>query len=424
MYSVMPPASKIYRHDMHIILFLFMPFLGGLFIGGGMVWLVARARFRSEGGLSDHFKALAADTLRANSEAFLRLAETRLKQSEQAAASTLDKKTTAFDEMVKPVRESLQKMDAQLQALEVKREGAYSEVVGAVKISNESMQLLRGETSQLLQALHSPTARGNWGQIQLKRIFEMAGMAEHLRDFSSQYTVEGDDGSLRPDYIVSMSGDRNVIFDCKVPLTAYLEYSKCTDETARQTLLEQHAKHVREHIRALSAKEYWKYFKEAPEFVVLFMPEHLLGAALDNDPELFDYGIQRKIILATQTTVLAIMWSVAYGWKEEALRENVQKIGAMGGELYAALATMTEHIDALRSKLAGSLDSYNKFVGSFEHNVLSKARKLKDFGAAKGGKVLPEELEPIDLQPRALTAEEPAARVDAPPPVQRVGKRR
>jgi DNA recombination protein RmuC len=174
---------------MNIALFLFLPFLGGLFVGGGMVWLIARARFRSEGGLSDHFKALAADTLRANSEEFLKLAETRMKQSEQVAAATLEKKTTAFDEMVKPVKESLQKMDVQLQALEVKREGAYRELTEIVKMSHETHQQLRGETSQLLQALRTPNSRGRWGEIQLRRILEMTGMSAHAHDFDVQANV-------------------------------------------------------------------------------------------------------------------------------------------------------------------------------------------------------------------------------------------
>ena len=397
---------------MHLVLFIFMPFLGGIVVGGGLVWLVARARFRSEGGLSDHFKALAADTLRANSEAFLRLAESRLKQSEQAAAATLDKKSTAFDEMVKPVKESLQKMDAQLQALEVKREGAYRELTEIVKLSHETQQQLRGETSQLLQALRTPTTRGRWGEIQLRRILEMTGMSAHAHDFEVQANVA--DGLLRPDVIVNLPGERCIIIDSKVPLASYLDAAQSTDEAVRQTSLKQHAKQVREHVKLLAAKAYWDQVQGTPEFVVLFLPgDHFLAAAMDADTDLMDFCVAQKVILATPMTLIALLRTVSYGWRQESLRENAQRIGALGGELYASLVTMTDHIAALGGKLSGSLESYNKLIGSFERNVLNKARKLKDFGAAKDGKALPEALEPIDLQLRALSVLEVPASDEA-----------
>lgn len=386
---------------MNIALFIFMPFLLGMAIGGGVVWLIARARFRSEGGLSDHFKALAADTLRANSEAFLHMAESRLKQSEQAAASTLDRKSAAFDEMVKPVKESLQKMDTQLQALEVKREGAYRELTEMVKLSHETHQQLRGETSQLLQALRTPNTRGRWGEIQLRRILEMTGMSAHAHDFDVQANVN--DGMLRPDVIVNLPGERCIIVDSKVPLASYLDATQTADEAARANHLRQHAKQVREHVKLLAAKAYWDQVQGTPEFVVLFLPgDHFLAAALDEDSDLMDFCVAQKVILATPMTLIALLRTVAYGWRQESLRENAQRIGALGADLYKALTAMTEHIATLGGKLSGSLESYNKLVGSYERNVMSKARKLKDYGAAKEGKALPEAVEPIDLQVRAL----------------------
>jgi DNA recombination protein RmuC len=392
---------------MQSFLNLFIVFLSGLVIGGGLMWLVARARYSSEAGWTDKFKALAADTLRANNEAFLQMAEGRLKQSEQVAAATLDKKTVAVDEMVKPVKETLQKMDAQLQALEVKREGAYRELLEVTRLTQQTHQQLRGETSQLLQALRAPTTRGAWGQMQLKRILEMTGMSTHAHDFSVQHTMSGEEGVLRPDFVVALPGDRCVVFDSKVPMTAYLEYAKNGEGAAQAPLLAQHAKQVREHIRALGNKEYWSQIETTPEFVVLFMPgDHLLGAALDSDPELMDFGIAQKVVLATPTTVIALLWAVAYGWKQEALRDNVRKIGSLGGELYNALLSMTRHLSELGGKLGGGVKAYNDALGSFDRNVLSKARRLRDYGAAKDGKVLPEVLEPIDLQPRSLTVRE------------------
>jgi len=355
----------------------FIVFLLGLIIGGGAAWLIARARATGEAHLADKFKDLATGTLL-------------------------------------PVQQSLEKMDGHIRELESKREGAYREVLKAVEASNQTQQYLRAETSQLLQALHSSTMRGSWCQVQLKRVFELAGMAEHLKDFSAQVTINAPEGILRPDYVVSLSGNRNVIFDCKVPLTAYLEYTKTEDHAAKKELLAKHTRLVRDHIRALSAKEYWSHFDATPEFVVMFMPENLLGAALDNDPEIFDYGIKQRIVLATPTTVLAVMWSVAYGWKEEALRDNVRKIGELGGEIYSSLTAMNGYIEALGKRLSGALESYNQMIGSIDRNVLSKARRLKDYGAANGLKSLPEALEPIDLQPRKLTqASEPPANEDA-----------
>lgn len=389
------------RFFMRDFLLIFLPFLSGFALGGGLVWLLARARFKSESGWGDHFKALAADTLRANSEAFLHLAETRLKQSEQAAVSVLDRKSTAFDELVKPVKDSLQKMDAQLQALELKREGAYRELTEIVKLSHETQQQLRGETSQLLQALRTPNTRGRWGEIQLRRILEMTGMSAHAHDFETQANIA--DGLLRPDVIVNLPGERCIIIDSKVPLASYLDATQSLDETPRANFLRQHAKQVREHVKLLAAKAYWDQVAGTPEFVVLFLPgDHFLAAAMDIDSELMDFCVAQKVILATPMTLIALLRTVAYGWRQESLRENAQKIGALGADLYASLITMTEHLTALGGKLSGSLESYNKLIGSFDRNVLSKARKLKEFGAAKDGKLLPEVLEPIDLQARTL----------------------
>ena len=394
--------------------FIFMSFLFGALIGGAAMWLIARARFVSDAQLTDRFKALAADTLRQNNETFLHLAESRLKQSEQAAAATLDKKTTAIDEMVKPVRESLQKMDAHLQALEVKREGAYRELMETVKLSQETQLQLRGETGQLLQALRTPTTRGRWGEMQLKRILEMTGMSAHAKDFSAQQSIASDDGVLRPDFIVHLPGERCIIVDSKVPLASYLDAAQCNEDAVRQNSMKQHAKQVREHVKSLAAKAYWDQIEGTPELVVLFMPgDHFLSAALEYDADLMDYSVGQKVILATPMTLIALLRTVAYGWRQESLRENSRKIGALGGELYAALLTMTDHIMSVGNKLTGSLESYNRMIGSFERNVLGKARRLRDFGAAKDGKTLPEALEPIDLQARSLSVQETPANEDA-----------
>jgi DNA recombination protein RmuC len=386
-------------------LFILMAFAFGLILGGGIAWLMLHARMKSEAAWSDHFKALAADTLRENNQAFLHLAETRLKQAEQNALATLDKKTIAVDDLVKPVKETLQKMDEQLRGIELKREGAYQQLMESVKLSHEAHQQLRGETSQLLQALRTPGSRGRWGEMQLKRILEMSGLSEHARDFSTQRSINVDDGLLRPDVIVNLPGERCIIVDSKVPLTAYLDGAQAQDEVTRQAALKNHARQVREHIKLLSAKAYWDQVEGTPEFVVLFMPgDHLLGAALDGDPELMDFSVRQKVILATPMTLIALLRTVAYGWRQESLRENAQRIGVLGSELYASLVTMTEYFVALGGKLSSGIESYNKVIGSLERNVLSKARRLRDFGAGKEGKSLPEAIEPIEVQARGVMA--------------------
>lgn len=403
-----------YNGPMTSSLALLLFFLCGFGAGGFAMWLVLRARLKGEAEWADRFKALAADTLRANNQTFLDLAETRLKQSEQQAAATLEKKSAGFEEMVKPVRESLQKLDTQIQALEVKREGAYRELAEMVRLSGETQQQLRGETSQLLQALRTPTTRGRWGEIQLQRILEMTGMSAHVRDFALQPSISVNDGVLRPDAIVNLPGERCIIIDSKVPLADYLNATQATDDAARQTFLVQHARHVRGHVKDLSSKAYWAQVEGTPELVVLFLPgDHFLAAALDQDHDLMDFAVTQNIVLATPMTLVALLRAVAYGWRQESLRENARRIGALGGELYGALVTMTEHIGGLGNKLGGALDSYNKLIGSYERNVLTRARKLKEFGATKDGKELPNGVEGIDAQPRSLNVADISGQDDA-----------
>jgi DNA recombination protein RmuC len=383
----------------------FLTFLFGLILGGSGTWLFMRARQPSETQWNDKFSSIAAEALRQSHESFLQLAESRLKQSEIAAAATLDKKTTAIDELIKPVKETLGKMGEHLKELEVARHGAYKELMQAVSLSNDTQQKLRHETGQLLQALRTPTTRGQWGEIQVRRILEMTGMTEHTRDFSSQHHVAGEDGSVRPDYIVMLPGDRCVIIDSKVPLASYLDGAQSNDAGIKQAAMEKHARQVREHIRMLSSKAYWDQIDGSADFVVLFVPgDHFLAGALDCDPDLIEYGTIHNVVLATPMTLVALLRTVALGWRQENLRENAVRLGTLGGELYAAVVTMADHVSEMGRKLSGSLDCYNKMIGSLERNVLSKARRLRDFGADKEGKELGEALEPIDKSPRALQA--------------------
>ncbi|MDD3371304.1 MAG: DNA recombination protein RmuC [Alphaproteobacteria bacterium] len=375
----------------------------GILLGGAGVWLFLRARIETESQLGDRFGALAAEALRKSNESFLQLAESRLKQSEVAAAATLESKQTAIGEMLKPVKETLGKMDAQLKELEVSRVGAYKELMQAVSLSNETQQRLRSETGQLLQALRTPTARGQWGEIQVRRILEMTGMAEHTHDFSSQHHVSGEDGSIRPDYVVRLPGDKCIVIDSKVPLAAYLDCAQAQDANAKKSAMEKHARQVREHIKILSSKAYWDKVDGAADFVVLFVPgDHILGDALECDPTLFDFGTSNKVVLATPMTLVALLRTVGMSWRQENLRKHSEELGRLGGDLYASVATMLGYVDDLRARLSGSVDAFNKMIGSLERNVLSKARKLRDFGAKSDAKELPDTLEPVEKQTREL----------------------
>jgi len=380
--------------------------LCGIVVGGCSVWLFTRARIGTETEWGERFRGIAADALRHNHESFLQLAESRLKQSEVAASAVLDKKSFAIDEMVKPVKETLAKLDEHVRALEANREGAYKEVLKAVTLSNETQEKLRTETGQLLQALRSPTTRGQWGEIQVRRILEMTGMTEYTKDFISQQHIPGEDGAgaLRPDYVVSMPGQRCVVIDSKVPLSAYLDGVQSDDPAARQMAMKLHAKQMREHVRALSSKAYWDQIEGAVDFVVLFVPgDHFLAGALDCDPDLMNYSATHDVVMATPLTLVALLRTVALSWRQENLRENAQKLGALGGELYTSVATMSDHIANVGRKLSGTVESYNQVVGSLERNVLVKARRLRDYGATKEGKEIAESIDPIDVQPRVLT---------------------
>jgi DNA recombination protein RmuC len=377
-------------------------FLAGLLAGAGSMWFALRTGKLSEEQWSDRFSRIASESLRQSHESFLQLAEGRLKQSEMAATAAFDKKQAAIDELIKPVKETLGKMDVQLKEIEVARHGAYKELMQAVSLSNETQQKLRTETGQLLQALRTPTTRGQWGEIQIRRILEMTGMAEHTKDFSSQCHVKGEDGSVRPDYVVRLPGNRCIVIDSKVPLASYLDGAQSNDENIKRTAMEKHAKQVREHIRALSSKAYWDQIEGSADFVVLFVPgDHFLAGALDYAPDLIEFGTTHHVVLATPMTLVALLRTVALGWRQENLRENAEKLGQLGGELYAAVSTMAGYISDMGSRLSASVECYNKMVGSLERNVLSKARKLREFGAKKEGKEIPE-IDPVEKNTRAL----------------------
>ena len=355
--------------------------------------------------LSDAFKALAADALKSSNTSFLQLAKTQLEKFQETAKGDLSKRQTAIDELVKPVKTSLDKVDAKLQEIEKSRIQAYSGLTEQVKTLTETQKDLRSETSNLVKALRRPQVRGRWGEIQLRRVVEMAGMLDHC-DFYEQQSADTEDGKLRPDLLVKLPGNKNVVVDCKTPLAAYLEAIEATDEETRTAKLNDHARQVRDHVAKLSGKSYFKHFDPAPEFVVLFLPgEVFFSAALEHDPTLIEAGVEQNVIIATPTTLIALLRAVAYGWRQEQLAENAQQISQLGRELHKRLSDVGRHIGRLGKALSQATAAYNNAVGSLESRVLVSARRFKELGASDGTTEI-EPLAPVDTTSRMLQAPE------------------
>ena len=357
---------------------------------------------QAENALSDAFKALSFEALKSNNQAFLDLAKGTLEKFQQGAKSDLEARQKAVDELVKPIRESMEKVDGKLGEIEKARVGAYAELSTQVKgLVETHLPMLRNETANLVKALRQPTVRGRWGEIQLKRVVEMAGMLDHC-DFVEQETRTSEDGNLRPDLIVRLPGGKNIVVDAKAPLTAYLNATETADEAAQQGLLAHHARQVRDHMVALGRKSYWEQFDPTPEFVVLFLPgEMFFSAALQQDPALIEFGASERVIPATPTTLISLLKAVAYGWRQEALAQNAHEIADLGKQLYERIAKLAEHWAEVGQRLDQAVEVYNKSVGTLESRVLVSARKLRDLKAAPEDVEI-EVIEPVERTARVL----------------------
>ena len=358
---------------------------------------------RSEEQLKESFQALSAQVLEANSARFLEVAQETLKATQVGSQADLDQRKQAVEALVTPLREELAKIDTQVRALELKREGAYHGLLEQISEVRQSSEKLRVETASLVTALRKPQARGRWGELQLRRTVELAGMVERC-DFDEQVTGSSDEGAIRPDLVIHLPGGKHVVVDSKCALEGFLEAAEAVDEAAHRAALQRHARHVKTHIDGLAKKSYGDKVADTPEFVVMFLPgEALLSAALDGAPDLLEYGAEKSVILATPTTLIALLRTVSFTWRQESLAQSAREIADLGRELYDRLSKMGGDVGKLGRGLESAVKAYNEAVGSLEGRVLVTARKLAAHGLRDDDLAAPRQ---VEMTPRRLQAQE------------------
>jgi len=354
--------------------------------------------------LTDTFKAVAGDTLDNSTTAFLKLAKETFDKILTELKGDLGKRQEAIQGLVNPLSESLKQFEVHVRDIEKNRQEAYSGLSEHLKTLSATQQQLQKETANLVTALRKPQVRGRWGEMTLRRVVELAGMSEHC-DFAEQVTANSEEGKGRPDLIVRLPADREIVVDAKVSLEAYLDAISADSDERRKDAMDRHASQVRAHMNALADKRYWAQFDKAPEFVVMFIPgESFFGAAVDTDGSIIEDGLEKRVVLATPTTLIALLRAVAYGWRQERIAKNAQEISDLGKQLYERMRTLAEHITDVGKGLEKANTAYNSAVGSMEARVLPAARRFKELGAASGNEV--PHIQPIETTPRVLTAPE------------------
>lgn len=364
--------------------------------------LLAEAQLR----LGETFKSLSADVLKSHSESFLQLAQTQLARWQTGAVQDLQNRQDSIAQTLVPVREGLTQFNAHLHQVEKDRIGSFNALAEQLRSLQESEKNLRLETGRLVSALRAPQIRGQWGELQLRKVIELAGMLNHC-DFTEQVQVGDADGRvLRPDVIVHLPGDRHIVIDAKTPLSAFLDSLQAETPEQRTKCLQDHLRLIKTHIDNLSRKTYWEQFEHVPDFVVLFLPgEHFFSAALEQDPGLIEDSVNRKVILATPTTLIALLKAVAYGWRQESLAENARQISELGAELYKRLGDLTEHFAKVGKQLDDAVKCYNRAIGTLENRVLVSTRKLHELHASGGQEIIAAP-DPIESIPRTVQAAE------------------
>lgn len=364
---------------------------------------------QAETRLRAAFDSLASESLRANSEMFLRLAKESLSREQLVAQNALRERETAIAQMVEPLRAALEKVEAQTQAVERERRDAFASLRAQIESLSEGHAQLQRETRNLVTALRRPEVRGRWGEMTLRRIVEIAGMTEHS-DFTEQLHLFGEDGALRPDLVVHMPEGRDLVVDVKTPLDAYLEAIEATTEEARAAALRRHAQQVETRVRHLGSKAYWAQFERSPEFAILFLPgDQFLSTALAERPDLLETALKQGVIIATPSTLIALLKTVAHGWRQSAVAENAAVIRELGQELYRRLGNFIGHIAQLGQRLNKAVEAYNSAVGSLERQVLPQARRFPELGVTPDAPL--QQLEPLAQRARATTA---APKLEAP----------
>ena len=358
----------------------------------------------TEARLREAFSSLSSDALQRNNEAFLQLARASMGEFHRAATADLEGRHKALESVVEPLRESLTRVDSKLQEVEKGRVSTQAQLGEQMRALTQAQQLLQSETSRLSRALRSPNVRGQWGELQLRRVLENAGLVEGSH-YELKESIQTDDGRLTPDAIVKLPGGKNVVLDAKVPLSAYLEAAEADDDAIREVKVRDHARQVKDHVTRLANKNYWAHFQPTPDIVVMFVPgESLLTSALQADPSLLEFSMNRGVMLASPLTLIALLRAIAYGWQQETVAKNAQEISDLGRQLYDRIAKLAEHFDGVGRSLARAVQAYNGAVGTLESRVLVSARRLKDKGVTGAAEFA--EPEAVDHIPRPLGAPE------------------
>lgn len=380
--------------------------LASLVLGAALGFLLGQRRSeQSEARLRASFDSLAGETLRANSELFLRLAREALGRDQALAQSSLKERETAIAQLVEPLKAAIERTEQQAHALERERRETYSALRTQIESLASGQNQLQRETRNLVTALRRPEVRGRWGELTLRRLVELAGLSEHC-DFTEQLHLFGQEGALRPDLVVHMPDARDLVVDVKTPLDAYLEALEAPSEEARQQALKKHAQQVETRVRQLASKAYWAQFEHSPEFAVLFLPgDQFLSAALAERPELLEGALKQGVIIATPSTLIALLKTVAYGWRQSVVAENAAVVRELGQELYRRLSAFTGHLERLGARLGAAVDAYNAAVGSLERQVLPQARRFPELGVTADA-ALPQ-LEGVEQPLRPIAAAEP-----------------